>query len=74
MVKNMDWVNLFSWILPLADKEGRESHIAIGRIVTAIFYTELLAHFDGSPFSAQALERIEARWQVVNELGHSIES
>ncbi len=67
-VKNLDWVNLFSWILPLADREKRESHKATGRMVTAIFYIELLARFNDYTTSSASLNRIEARWQLVNEL------
>ncbi len=42
-VRNMDWVNLFSWVLPNADKKHTEEHRKTGRMVTAVFYIELLS-------------------------------
>jgi hypothetical protein len=32
----MDWVNLFSWVLPSADRERAEAHRVVGRMVVAI--------------------------------------
>ena len=34
----MDWVNLFSWVLPNADRERAEAHRMVGRMVVALFY------------------------------------
>ena len=65
-VRNMDWVNLFSWILPQADKEHNEEYIQIGCMVTAIFYIEMLSKF-GRDHNNDNLKRIEARWLLVNQ-------
>lgn len=66
-VRNMDWVNLFAWVLPLADTEFLVKHREIGRMVTAIFYIELLSKcgFDDDNLY---LRNIEARWRLVNQL------
>lgn len=61
-VRNLEWVNLFSWILPVADKEHADEYKAAGRVITAIFYIELLAKQ-----SQDDLRRIEARWLIVNQ-------
>jgi len=66
-VLNMNWVNLFSWIFPKADKENIKDYKSIGRMVTAIFYIELLKRH-GHDFENNDLKRIEARWRLVNDL------
>ncbi len=65
-VRNMDWVNLFSWVLPSADKEHSIENRATGRMVTAIFYIELLSKY-GQDYENDILKKIEARWRLVNE-------
>jgi len=69
-VRNMEWVNLFSWVLPAADIENSDKHRKTGRIVTAIFYIELLSKKIGDVESVQdyPINRIEARWRFVNRL------
>lgn len=67
VVRNMDWVNLFSWVLPGADKEYYENHREIGRMVTAIFYIELLSKY-GFDDENIYLRNIEARWRLINQL------
>ena len=68
VVRNLDWVNLFSWILSLTDRKNKNEHIARGRMVTAMFYVELLVRHDGSAASTKALKSIKARWQIVNSI------
>lgn len=64
-VRNMDWVNLFSWVLPNADKEHSDKYRTIGRMVTAIFYIEMLSKH-GHDYENENLKKIEARWRLVN--------
>ncbi len=63
-VRNMDWVNLFSWVLPNADRERAEAHRMVGRMVTALFYVEQLSKH-GADDQAHPLPKIEARWRLV---------
>lgn len=65
-VRNMDWVNLFSWVLPNADKQHSEEHRKTGRMVTAVFYIELLSKY-GNDYQNGYLKKIEARWHLVNQ-------
>jgi len=66
-VRNMDWVNLFTWVLPNADREKRDEHRSIGRMVAAVFYTELLSNcLESEYIDKESLRKIEARWQIVN--------
>jgi hypothetical protein len=67
LVKNMDWVNLFSWILPKADTESSSQHRLVGRMVTAMFYCELLTRRGDEGPDSEDLQRIEARWCLANE-------
>ncbi|WP_020504018.1 hypothetical protein [Lamprocystis purpurea] len=64
-VRNMDWVNLFSWVLPNADRERAEAHRTIGRMVVALFYVELLSKHESDDESLP-LRKIEARWRLVS--------
>ncbi len=64
-VRNMDWVNLFSWILPNADRERAEAHRVVGRMVVALFYVELLSKH-GFDDQSLPLRKIEARWRLVS--------
>lgn len=66
-VRNMDWVNLFSWVLPKAVREPGGQNLSVGRMVTAIFYCELLSKY-GKRDENGYLRKIEARWRFVNEL------
>lgn len=59
-VRNMDWVNLFSWVLPNADRERVEAHRMVGRMVVALFYCELLSRH-GADDESLPLRKIEAR-------------
>ncbi len=68
VVLNMDWVNLFGWILPRADKANEKQHRERGRLVTALFYSELMLRYVGNP-EHRDLVRIEARWVLANEGG-----
>jgi len=64
-VKNIQWVDLFSWILPIADSENVEVYRSIGMVMTALFYIEML--FKSSyPSGEDYIKRIEARWKIVN--------
>jgi hypothetical protein len=65
VVRNMDWVNLFSWVLPNADRERAEAHRMIGRMVVALFYVELLSKH-GPGDQSLSLRKIEARWRLVS--------
>jgi hypothetical protein len=64
-VRNMDWVNLFSWVLPNADRERAEAHRMVGRMVVALFYCELLSRH-GTEDESLPLRKIEARCQLVS--------
>lgn len=66
-VLNMNWVNLFSWMLPYADRTNSKTHRETGRMVIALFYIELLSKY-GDDHENVYLKRIEARWRIVNEL------
>jgi hypothetical protein len=61
----MDWVNLFSWVLPNADRERAEAHRVVGRMVVALFYVELLSKH-GADDQSLPLRQIEARWRLVS--------
>ncbi|WP_295427354.1 hypothetical protein [uncultured Thiodictyon sp.] len=65
-VRNMDWVNLFSWVLPNADRERAETHRMVGRMVTALFYVELLFKHVLLDDQSLSLRKIEARWRLVS--------
>ena len=67
LVKNMDWVNLFSWILPKAYTESSNQHRLVGRMVTAMFYCELLTRRGGEGPDSEDFRHIEARWCLANE-------
>jgi hypothetical protein len=65
VVRNMDWVNVFAWILPRADAQHADVHRETGCVVAAIFYTELLLrHADKN-----VMQRIEARWRLAVDVG-----
>lgn len=68
VVRNMDWVNLFAWVLPQADREHGAHHAATAKMIAAVFYMEQLAkygkHLDVVPEGLFA--RLEARWQLAN--------
>ena len=64
-VRNMDWVNLFSWVLPNTDRERAEAYRMVGRMVVALFYCELLSRH-GTDDESLPLRKIEARWQLVS--------
>ncbi len=72
-VLNMDVVNMFAWILPAADPGRQDELHQIGRMVVAVFYTELLYkavpdNFDGSRADPGSIifRKMEARWSLVN--------
>lgn len=65
-VVNMDWVNLFSWVLPKADVENAEKYREIGKRVAAFYYSDLLSRHNNISLSNKALfDRMEARWKMV---------
>ena len=68
-VKNMDWVNLFSWVLPQADPSHVAKHRLRGKMVTAVYYTEMLGKygFSDEPNHQDILARIDARWKLLQE-------
>ena len=68
-VRNMEWVNLFALVLPVADPAHREENLARARMVVAIFYLESIGKSLMSPSTSDetALRKIEARWQLVAE-------
>ena len=66
-VRNINWVDLFSWILPNADIEHSEEYRQIGRLIAAIFYIEMLSKY-GHDRDNSNLKKIEARWLLVNRL------
>jgi hypothetical protein len=73
VVVNMDIVNLFTWFLPTADIGRREQHQEIGRMVAAIFYTEMLFRCEGLSRSeisgdlARTFDKLEARWRLMEQ-------
>ena len=70
VVKNMDWVNLFSWILPQADPKHKLAHLLWGRMVTGIYYVELLGKQNISTVGSgdNPITRVDARWRYMDEL------
>jgi hypothetical protein len=70
-VTNFDIVNLFTWYLPAADPDRRDQHQRIGRMVAAIFYTEMLFKCEGlsrlkiSGDLAHTFDKLEARWRLM---------
>ena len=67
-VRNMDWVNLFAWVLPQADPANRERNIRVGKMVTACLYTEYMFKYAlNVGASNEPLRLIEARWKLVSE-------
>jgi hypothetical protein len=68
-VRNIAWVNLFSWIVPAAICTNIGKYRDIGRMVTAIFYSEQLSKHLSHPSeeSIDILRRLEARWFLVNQ-------
>lgn len=70
VVRNMDWVNLFSWILPIADLENSEHHRLNGQMVATVFYSELLSKYGHNPnlVSNNPLGKIETRWRMANNI------
>lgn len=70
-VMNMDWVNLFAWILPMSNPDNFNKYYFFGRLVTAFFYTECLWKFYESDSSDSdrktALMKIETRWFIINQ-------
>lgn len=73
VVRNLDWVNLFSWILPRADAKNAEKHLRAGLMMSAVFYIELLSK-PFAKYAAQPLKKIEARWLIANQLLFQITS
>jgi hypothetical protein len=69
-VRNMDWVNLFALVLPVADPERRAENLARARMVVAIFYMEKIGKVFLAPGSVdvEALRMVEARWGWITEL------
>ncbi len=69
-VRNMDWVNLFAWVLPVADKPNRYVHLSRGRIVAAMFYIEVLARYGLSARddASSPVGKIDARWRFVSSM------
>ncbi len=65
-VRNMDWVNLFTWILPNTDRENAGTYIETGQMVTALFYLEILYKHLANPRGFNALDKIEVRWKLVD--------
>ncbi|MBF0397825.1 MAG: hypothetical protein HQK78_13685 [Desulfobacterales bacterium] len=69
-VRNMEWVNLFSWILPAAHPDNEIEHRIRGKMVTSIFYIEQLLKETANPNTVvlgNPLGKIEARWLIVNQ-------
>ena len=64
VVKNMEWVNLFSWILPAANPDIADKLSITGRMVTAIFYIEKL--WKNLDARQENLKNIEVCWKLVN--------
>jgi hypothetical protein len=79
-VMNLDVVNLFAWTLPAADPDNREEHRAIGRMVTAVFYTECLYKSryqdDSGEYQIPSLEsiilKLEARWRLLSQAASTL--
>jgi hypothetical protein len=66
VVKNMDWVNLFSWILPVANTEIADRLYITGRTVATIFYIETLwKNLDARP---ENFKNIEACWKLASRV------
>lgn len=68
-VRNMDWVNIFAWVLPQADPVNRERNVRIGKMVTACLYTEFMFKYAVAGANEEPVRLIEARWRLVSEKG-----
>lgn len=68
-VRNMDWVNIFAWVLPQADPANRERNARIGKMVTACLYTEFMFKYAVGGAKQEPVRLIEARWRLVSEMG-----
>ena len=66
-VRNMDWVNLFTWVLPAADPEHRSAHLERAQMVVAVFYLEKIGKALLAPDHQDkaGMRKIETRWQLV---------
>ena len=60
-VRNMEWVNLFSWILPTACPDLLPAIRQTGKMVTAVLHIEFLWKSMSNPAD---LAGIEARWRL----------
>ena len=70
-VRNMDWVNLFAWILPNVNPDEAATYKRLGRMVVAMFYIEfMMKHIDDCgiviPDPEITRKKLENRWQMVN--------
>jgi hypothetical protein len=60
VVRNMEWVNLFGWMLPESYPSIKKSMPNISKMVTAIFYLELLIRRESPSY----MSKIEVRWKM----------
>jgi len=66
-VRNMDWVNLFAWVLPSAVPDDRESSLDRARMVVATYYFEMIGKAARFPdgIDERTWSKLEARWRLV---------
>lgn len=76
VVSSISEVNLFSWWLPATNAERREELRLVGRLVTAIFYGELISNRRGElllpeehvfPKLSETTAILEDRWRMVSK-------
>lgn len=66
-VRNMDWVNLFAWVLPGAVPDDREALLDRARMVVATYYFEMIGKAVRFPnqMHDRLIKKLEAQWKLV---------
>jgi hypothetical protein len=70
LVRNMEWINAFSWQLPAADPKNCKKYVEIAEVMIAVMYLEILVKYmdEADPDNLnEPLKKIEARYKVVFE-------
>ena len=73
VIRNIGWVNTFTWILPRADAENKERYKRVGQLVAALFYVEMFSRYgfdyqkNGRTYDNEVCARIDACCQLVSD-------
>lgn len=71
-VMNMEWVTLFSWLLPFSDHANANAHRDTGRFVAAALYIETLydyklsGRYGANTLCRDPIMKLEARWRLAS--------